>query len=246
MRHALHVCGGGIVGVDIAGNREPLTRIAVGSLFGSLSLVRRRCSTLPAREDRGVPQGCRAGVLRGDAEDARDEVARAENGRVEVCIDQLEFLCETGERLRPMRRYSREIWRPGVGVPVAEDQLTSLAEGGVIVSDHRVHQEQIHQVAEPFILLIRPRREGHAVQLLRDMEAKRQARQLGWPGNAEGFGQRDRIDPFDVRLTGFRAGDVDAHAGPRLALVRDAELHVHRTVVQQEWLPLSSEREALI
>jgi hypothetical protein len=63
MRQALGVCGGGIVGVDLAWNREPLTRIAVGSPFGSLSLVRRRCSTLQAREERGVPQGCRAAVL---------------------------------------------------------------------------------------------------------------------------------------------------------------------------------------
>jgi hypothetical protein len=46
MRQALHVCGDGIVGVDVAGNREPLTRIAVGSPFGSVSLVRQRCSTL--------------------------------------------------------------------------------------------------------------------------------------------------------------------------------------------------------
>ena len=46
MRQALRVGGGGIVGVDVAGNREPLTRIAVGSPFGSLSLVRRRCATL--------------------------------------------------------------------------------------------------------------------------------------------------------------------------------------------------------
>lgn len=38
MRQALRVCGGGIVGVDVAGNREPLTRIAVGSPFGSVSL----------------------------------------------------------------------------------------------------------------------------------------------------------------------------------------------------------------
>ncbi len=84
------------------------------------------------------------------------------------------------------------------------------------------------------------------MQLLRDVEAKRQAWQLGWPGDAEGVGHGDGIDPFDVHLTGFRAGDVDGHAGPRLALVRDAKLHVHRTVVQQEWLPLSAEREALI
>lgn len=56
----------------------------------------------------------------------------------------------------------------------------------------------------------------------------------------------DGIDPFDVHLTGFRPGDVDAHAGPRLALVRDAKLHVHRTVVQQEWFSLSAEREPLI
>ena len=67
-----------------------------------------------------------------------------------------------------------------------------------------------------------------------------------WPGDAEIVGQGDGIDPFDVHLTGLRAGDVDAHAGPRLALVRDAELHVHRTVVQQEWLSLSAEREPLI
>jgi hypothetical protein len=55
MRQALRVRGGGIVGVDIFGDREPLTRIAVGSPFGSLSLVRRRCSTFQAREKRGVP-----------------------------------------------------------------------------------------------------------------------------------------------------------------------------------------------
>jgi hypothetical protein len=46
MTQALRVHGGGIVGVGVAGNREPLTRIAVGSPFGSVSLVRRRCSTL--------------------------------------------------------------------------------------------------------------------------------------------------------------------------------------------------------
>ena len=56
MRQALRVCGAGIVGVDVTGNREPLTRIAVSSPFGSLSLVRRRCSTLQAKEERGVPQ----------------------------------------------------------------------------------------------------------------------------------------------------------------------------------------------
>ena len=122
------------MGVDVAWDREPLTRIAVGSPFGSVSSVRRRCSTLQAREKRGVPQGCSAGVLRGDADDARDEVAHAENGRFEVCLDQLEFLCETGKRLRPMRRYSREIWRPGVGVPGAEDQLASRAKRDVIVA----------------------------------------------------------------------------------------------------------------
>jgi hypothetical protein len=60
---------------------------------------------------------------------------------------------------------------------------------------------------------------------------------LGWPGDAESVGQGDGIDPFGVRFTGLRAGDVDAHAGPRLALVRDAGLDVHRTVVQGEWLP---------
>ena len=60
------------------------------------------------------------------------------------------------------------------------------------------------------------------MQLLRDVEAKRQARQLGWPGDAKGVGQGDAIDPFDVNFTAFRAGDIDGHAGPRLALVRDA------------------------
>lgn len=52
MRQALGVCGGGIVGVDLAWNREPLTRIAVGSPFGSLSLVHgvaRRCK--PGRRE---------------------------------------------------------------------------------------------------------------------------------------------------------------------------------------------------
>ena len=37
MRQALRVCGGGIVGVDVFGDREPLTRSAVGSPFGSPS-----------------------------------------------------------------------------------------------------------------------------------------------------------------------------------------------------------------
>lgn len=37
MRQALRVCGGGILGVDVAANREPLTRIVVGSPFGSPS-----------------------------------------------------------------------------------------------------------------------------------------------------------------------------------------------------------------
>jgi hypothetical protein len=59
MRQALRVCGGGIVGVDVAWDGEPLTRIAVGSPFGSPSLARRRCSTLQAREERRS-----AGMLR--------------------------------------------------------------------------------------------------------------------------------------------------------------------------------------
>jgi hypothetical protein len=84
MRQALRVRGGGIVGVDIFGDREPLTRIAVGSLFGSLSLVRRRCSTFAAQGGERVPQGCCAAVLRGGAEGARDEVAHADKSRVEV------------------------------------------------------------------------------------------------------------------------------------------------------------------
>ena len=90
-----------------------------------------------------------------------------------------------------------------MGVSVAEDQLAGLAEDGVVVRDHRVHEEQIHQVPEPFVLLARPRRKGHAVQLLRNVEAKRQAWQLGWSADAEIVGQCDGIDPFDVHLTGL-------------------------------------------
>ena len=45
------------------------------------------------------------------------------------------------------------------------------------------------------------------MQLLRNVEANRQAWQLGWSGDAEIVGQCDGIDPFDVHLTGLRAGD---------------------------------------
>lgn len=51
-----------------------------------------------------------------------------------------------------MRRHGREIGRPRVGVSAAEDQLAGLAEDGAIVRDHRVHEEQIHQVQEWFSL----------------------------------------------------------------------------------------------
>lgn len=63
-----------------------------------------------------------------------------------------------------------------------------------------------------------------------EVEAKRQTRQLGWLRDAEGTGQDDRIDPFDVHVTSLRAGDVDARIWSRLALVRDAKLHNRRTV----------------
>jgi hypothetical protein len=56
------------------------------------------------------------------------------------------------------------------------------------VSDHRVHQEQIHQVAKPFIQFAWTRREGHAVELLGDVQAKRQARQLGRSGDPKDVG----------------------------------------------------------
>ena len=42
-----------------------------------------------------------------------------ENYRFEVCLSQLEFLCETGEQPRPMRRHGGEIWRPGEGALAA-------------------------------------------------------------------------------------------------------------------------------
>jgi len=51
------------VGVDVAWNREPLTRIAVGSPFGSLSFGPAALPDVQASDERSVSQGYRAGVL---------------------------------------------------------------------------------------------------------------------------------------------------------------------------------------
>ena len=113
-------------------------------------------------------------------------------------------------------------------------RLAGRAERDVVVRDHRVHEQEVDEVAEPFVLLARPRREGHAVQLLCDVEAKRQAGQLGWPGDAEGLGQSDGIDPFDVHLP------ASARAMSTLTLVHGWPLYVTPNSVFTA--PLSSRR----
>ena len=80
--------------------------------------------------------------------------------------------------------------------PTAEDQLAGLTKGGVVVSDQGLQQDQIDQVPEPFVLLTGPWRKGHAVQLLRHVKPKSQARQLGRAGDSEGVGKSDRVHPF--------------------------------------------------
>ena len=71
-----------------------------------------------------------------------------------------------------------KIGRPRMRIPTAEDQLAGLTKSDVVVGDQRFHQEQIDQVPEPLVLLAGPWWKGHAMQLLRDVEPKWQARQL--------------------------------------------------------------------
>jgi hypothetical protein len=68
------------------------------------------------------------------------------------------------------------------------------------------------------------------------VEAKQQAGQLGWPGEAEPVGPADASAHSTSTARASARGDGDAHVGPRLALYATRN-HVQRTVVPQECGP---------
>ena len=84
------------------------------------------------------------------------------------------------------------------------------------------------------------------MQLLGDVETKRQTREFDRAGNTEHVRERDRPHPFDLRLAGFGARNIDGDARPRAATVADGKLRVDRAILKPQRLSLPSECESLV
>ena len=139
---------------------------------------------------------------------------------------------------------ARSEWN-GHGTVPKGGRLASLAQSPVI-GDQFLHEQEVNEGAESIIALSWPWRKRHAVQLLSDVEAQRQARKVDRPSDAECVRERNGRQPFDLRLARFGARDIDRDGGPCAAEVTDGEFQVHGPVVQQERFTLPAKRESLI
>jgi len=185
----------------------------------------------------GAPQ--RLGV-----DDPLDERPDSHHAGAGIGHRQVEIPRKARERFAPMLRYFKAR-RPVVGATVAKHGLACGSQPAVI-SDEFLHEQEIDQIAESIIALSWPWRKRHAVQLLSDVEAQRQARKIDRSGYAERVRERNGRQPFDLRLARFGARDIDRDGGPCAAEVTDGEFQVHGPVVQQERFTLPAKRESLI
>lgn len=60
---------------------------------------------------------------------------------------------------------------PVVRAAGMEDRLARVTKT-CVVDDQFLHKQQINQIAEAFVAFARSRRQGHAVQLLRDVDGE--------------------------------------------------------------------------
>ena len=132
---------------------------------------------------------------------------------------EAKFCGKTRKRLGPMRRRVVQRRGPGMSRASAKHHLAGLSDGGRVVGDECLEEQQVDEVAEAVIALAGARRERQPMEFLGDVKPQRQARERVRAGDAERVAQRNRREPLNLGLAGFGARAVLTstlvHAWPR-------------------------------